>query len=280
MPPRILIVEDEALIAGDLQGRLSTMGYEVAGAAASGLEAVQMAQQTQPDVVLMDVVLKGDMGGIEAAGQITATRSLPIIFLTSYSDMKTLIRANVVDPYAYILKPYTERELHMCIEVALYKYRATTKFKKMARWMTAAVASNGDGVIFSDLDGRIVFLNKTAESLTGWSLNEAIGRPFFEVFHVIHKGHRQLVDEDMNKMFQEGGTIHLAEDWVLKSKDGRDIVIDDSAVPVWTKDDQTIGGVVVFRDASAREHLENGLRHEQALHSLGNLMASLDPSAR
>jgi len=88
MTPRILVVEDEALIAGDLQARLTTMGYEVVGVATTGVEAVGMAQQTQPDVVLMDVVLKGDMDGIDTAKQIKTTQSIPIIFLSAYSDMK------------------------------------------------------------------------------------------------------------------------------------------------------------------------------------------------
>ena len=276
MPPRILIVEDEAIIAGDLQGRLGTLGYEVAGVADSGPEAVRLAQEAKPHLVLMDVVLKGSMDGIDTAGEIRTSCNLPVIFLTAYSNIKTLSRAKVAEPCAYILKPYTERELQLCIEGALYKHQADAKFNKLARWLTAAVASNGDGVIFSDLKGRVVFLNKTAERLTGWSLEEAIGRPFFEVFQVIHNGRKQIVNDYLDKVFQEGAAIHLAEDWVLRSKDGRDIVIDDSAAPVWTKDKQTIGGVVVFRDATAREQLEYSLRHAQALESLGQLVSSLD----
>jgi PAS domain S-box-containing protein len=278
MPPRILIVEDEALIAGDLMGRLATMGYVVAGVAATGQEGVHLAQQTHPDLVLMDVILKGDMDGIEAARQIKTAQTLPIIFLSAYSDLKTLNRTKAVEAYSYILKPYTERELHMCIEVALYKHRADEKFKKLSRWFTATVASNGDGVIISDLDGRIVYINKTAETLTGWSLDEAMGKPFFEVFHVIHQGRRQLVGQDLSKLFQEGGMLHLGEDWILKSKDGRDIIIDDSAVPVWSKNDQTIGGAIVFRDATARIQIETELQHAEALQSVGKLVAGLDPS--
>jgi len=288
MPPRILIVEDEAIISGDLNSRLTTMGYEVAGIADNGPEAVRMAKeakaqalaqaQSQPlvNLVLMDVVLKGPIDGLQTAREIKTDCDLPIIFLTSYSDMQKLNQARVTEPFGYILKPYSERELQVCIEMALYKHRAESKFRKIARWLTAAVASNGDGVIFSDLQGKIVFLNRTAERLTGWSLDDALGRPFFEVFHVTHKGRDQVADDYLDKMFQEGGSIHLAEDWVLKSKNGQDIVIDDTAAPVWTQDEQTIGGVIVFRDATTRVALESGLRHTAALKSLGQLVASLD----
>ncbi|HOX33343.1 MAG TPA: response regulator, partial [Spirochaetales bacterium] len=109
---RILIVEDEKIIALDLQRRLERFGYSVVGMASDGMEAVALAKERAPDIILMDIMLAGGMDGIEAAGQIRDRYGVPVIFLTAYTDEKTLERAKEVEPFGYILKPFKERELY------------------------------------------------------------------------------------------------------------------------------------------------------------------------
>ena len=120
---RILIVEDENIVAKDIQIRLEKFGYEVPGMASSGEVAIRKAEETQPDLVLMDIMLKGQMTGVEAAEQIRSQLDIPVIYLTAYSDSATLERAKVTEPFGYVLKPFEEKELHTAIEISLYRHR-------------------------------------------------------------------------------------------------------------------------------------------------------------
>ena len=126
----IVIVEDEVIVAADLENRLRMLGYEVSGTADKGEEAVSLVRSRRPDLVLMDIQLSGQMDGVEAAEQIRRECDLPVIFLTAHSDASTLARAMVSEPFGYILKPYEERELQIAIEMALYKHRV----ERALRW--------------------------------------------------------------------------------------------------------------------------------------------------
>ena len=115
---RMLIVEDERIVAMDLQGRLNSMGYEVVGHSVSGEDAIVKAETLRPDMVLMDIMLDGQLDGIQAAEVIRARFAIPVIYLTAYADTATLERAKITEPFGYILKPFEERELHGHIEIA------------------------------------------------------------------------------------------------------------------------------------------------------------------
>jgi|SRR6056297_361232 len=120
---RILLVEDESIVAMDMERRLSTLGYSVIEHVLSGEDAVAKAEQEKPDLILMDIHLKGKMDGIQAAEHIKSTLGTPVIYITAYSDETTLARAKVTEPFGYILKPFQEREIYSTIEMALYKYK-------------------------------------------------------------------------------------------------------------------------------------------------------------
>jgi CheY-like chemotaxis protein len=137
---RILVVEDEALVAEEIKRRLNKLGYDVPDTAASGKEAILKAEEFKPDMVLMDIRLKGDMDGLKAAKKIQDHSHLPVIYLTAYADEGTLRRAKITEPYGYILKPFKERELHIAIEMALYKHKAEAERKKLIRELQQALA--------------------------------------------------------------------------------------------------------------------------------------------
>ncbi|MCD4807456.1 MAG: response regulator [Methanococcoides sp.] len=120
---RILVVEDEAIVAMVIKKRLMDLGYVVSGVAATGTDAINKVEGTFPDLVLMDIMLKGDMDGIEAAEEIRKRFSIPVIYLTAHSDENTLERAKLTEPYGYIIKPFTERDLSSNIEIAIHKHR-------------------------------------------------------------------------------------------------------------------------------------------------------------
>ena len=118
----VLVVEDESIVSKDIQHSLKKLGYNVVGASATGEMAIELAGSENPDIVLMDIMLKGEMNGIQAADQIKQKHSIPIIFLTAYADESTLSKAKITEPYGYILKPFKEIDLHTTIEMAIYKH--------------------------------------------------------------------------------------------------------------------------------------------------------------
>ena len=124
IPTHILVVEDEPIVALHLQQRLERMGYRVPDVVATGEAAIETAMQKLPQLVLMDISLEGGMDGVEAAEQITTHLRIPVVFLTAFSNDRTLERAKVTEPYGYLLKLFEERELQTTIEVALYKHQA------------------------------------------------------------------------------------------------------------------------------------------------------------
>ncbi|MCK5227771.1 MAG: response regulator, partial [Desulfobulbaceae bacterium] len=131
---RILIVEDELIVAKDIENCLTKLGYSMTGIVASGEEAVRKVDELRPDLVLMDIVLKGEMNGIEAAEEIN-TLNIPVVYLTAHADTDTLDRAKTTAPYGYIIKPFDERMLQSTIEITLYKSRMENKLKEREAWL-------------------------------------------------------------------------------------------------------------------------------------------------
>jgi CheY-like chemotaxis protein len=134
---KILIVEDEPVVAMDIQASLEEMGYLVISMAASGAQAIEEAERERPDLVLMDIQLKDDMTGIEAAQYIYARFDIPIIYLTANCNSQTLEKARVAEPFGYIIKPYEDRELRANIEMALYRDKMEKERRKMAKELQA-----------------------------------------------------------------------------------------------------------------------------------------------
>ncbi|MCX6182952.1 MAG: response regulator [Bacteroidetes bacterium] len=134
---RVLVVEDENIVAKDIQMSLEKMGYNVIGTASSGEKALEILKENQPSIILMDIMLKGKMSGIDTAEIVKNEYDLPIIFLTAYADESTLSKAKITEPYGYILKPFKEIDLHTSIEMALYKHKKTMELKKEVKVFSA-----------------------------------------------------------------------------------------------------------------------------------------------
>ena len=152
---KLLVVEDERVVAKDLSGRLQRSGYSVCGSAYRAEAAVDMAQELRPDLVLMDIVLKGNRDGIDAAGEIRRRFGIPVIFLTAYSDAKTLERARSTGPYGYILKPFNDREVVANIEMALEKRDMERMIEHLSRVLAAIRGVNQLIVRLQDRDRLI-----------------------------------------------------------------------------------------------------------------------------
>ena len=152
---------------------------------ATGRQALAAARVQRPDLVLMDIKLRGALDGIETARLMRAEHAVPIVYLTSHSDDATLARAKETQPYGYLLKPFEDRELRTSIEVALHKHHLETELGRRARWFETTLGSLAEAVIATNADAVVSFMNQAAEALTGHARAEAIGRPLGEIEHLV-----------------------------------------------------------------------------------------------
>jgi PAS domain S-box-containing protein/putative nucleotidyltransferase with HDIG domain len=256
---KVLVVEDEGLVARDVENMLKSLGYEVPAVVSTGEMAIRRAQDLLPDLVLMDIVLKGDVGGIAAAEKIWENLKIPVIYLTAYADEKTLQEAKKTDPFGYILKPFEERELQTAIEMALYKSGMEKKLRERERWLSTVLQSIGDGVIATSEEGRVTFMNPLAERISGLRQVEALGKPLEKVF--------KTSPETEPRLFQTKGTDASGGDGrgtttesLLITRDGRRVPLEESFAPIIDDKRNVIGKVLVFRDIKERKNAEAELK--------------------
>jgi len=239
---RVLIAEDEILVAKDIRDALLHLGHEVVEIVSSGEDAVEKTGRSKPDLILMDIVLQGTVDGIEAARLIRERFGVPIIFLTAFSDDATLNRAKVTAPFGYLLKPVEERDLKATIEVALYKARLDRELSEREKWMGTILRSIEESVIAVDERGRVTYLNAPAEALTGWGLSEAAGRPLEEVVRTTPE-----ISDLPESEFQ------------LTRKDGRVAGVETRISPIQGAPGGQSGRIVILRDISLRRRAEDEL---------------------
>ncbi|MDH5737152.1 MAG: response regulator, partial [Gammaproteobacteria bacterium] len=193
---KVLIIEDEALVARELQIRLTKLDYNVVGVAASAVEAINLSSEHEPDLLLADIHIKGDMDGIEATRRIRDTRDVPVVFLTAYSDAETVARAKEVTPYGYIIKPVENRELEVAIEIALYKSRVERELKETRELLAMALQCVGDALLFMDINGTVTQISHEMQDLLKVSLPDIKGKPWHDAMGITEgSGVSQLVTQ-------------------------------------------------------------------------------------
>jgi PAS domain S-box-containing protein len=272
----ILIVEDESIVAKEIKITLQELGYAVSGIVSSGKKAIEKVEESKPGLVLMDIKLKGEIDGIEAAGQINARYDIPIVYLTAYADERILERAKITEPFGYILKPFSDRELHSTIEIALYKHRMQQKLIDHAKWLSTTLTSLGDAVIATDEDGCVKFLNPVAQSLTGWTMEEASGRELTDILNIISSETREVIGNTVMKAIQEAAVVNMANSNVLLiDRYGKETPIEDSVAPIKYDKEDSVGAVLSFRDISQRKKMEIDTLRAQILESIGTLASGI-----
>jgi len=243
---KILVVEDESLVARDIQNMLLSLGYEVTDIVSSGERAIEAASAAPPDLVLMDIVLKGELDGIAAAEKLWEEFSIPVIFLTAYADDTTFQRAKLTKPFGYLLKPFEERELQTTIEMALYKSKMETRLREREHWLATVLRSIGDGIIATDGGGLVTFMNPLAEQLTGWSQAEALNKPLPAVF---------MSKEDA----VSAGTEHL-----LSIRSGGEVPVEQTMTRILDAKNESKGNVLVFRDITLRRQADQEIKESRS----------------
>jgi len=270
----VLIVEDEALVARDLAFSLVEMGHDVIATVDSCVDAVQAARDRTPDIVLMDIRIKGDTDGVETADRLIREFKVPVVFITAYTDQETLDRAARTRPYGYIVKPFTDRDVRSAIEVARYKHEADTVVAERERWFSTTLRSIGDAVIACSADQRIEFMNRVAEHLTGWSERDAKGKPLGQIMRLAETDGEPIVERSVRRAIEQRVPQTLPPSWLVDRGGECNRMIDDSVAPI-LYEDELLGVVIVFRDVTEKQRMAEQIAVTDRLIVLGTVAASV-----
>lgn len=254
MAVKILLVEDESIAAMDMKMALESFGYQVPYTASKGEEAVIKASKERPDLVLMDINLKGELNGIEAALEIKKL-NIPFIYLTAYSDTSTMEQAKLTEPYGFIIKPYNSLELNYAIELALYKHEMETKLKESEARYRLLVESQKDFIVEADAKGRFIFVSPSFCKLLGKTSAEIIGKTLLDF--VDEKDHEKTV-ESFRSSFSRP-PFNGYREVRLNAKDGWRWV-SWSGQPVLDENQKVLKIIAVGRDFSERKKAEEKLK--------------------
>ncbi len=251
---RVLVVEDERLVANALARNLEALGYQVVSNVASGEEALAKADETRPDLVLMDIRLEGDMDGIEAAGLITSRFDIPVIFVTAYADRNVLAKAKIAEPYGYLIKPVSKRELHSAAEIALYKHQMAAKLRESEEKHRELAEFLPQIIYEIDLNGTFTFANRSGLEAVGYTSDDlARGVNATEL----------MVPGDRDRLMLDISKVLLGEKvgahYTILRKDGTEFPALTHAAPI-TRAGQIVGIRGVCVDITELKTLENELK--------------------
>ena len=256
----ILVVEDEQIVARDIKHNLQRLGHIVPDVISSGEEAIEKAGELHPDLVLMDIKLRGKMDGVEAAEQIRTRFDIPVVYLTAYADDHTLDRAKITEPFGYLLKPFDSKDLHTAIEMALYKHQMNAKLKESEQWLVTLLRSIGDAVIATDETGAITFMNPIAEKLIGCNSKQALGKDLAKVFQTLDEETNELIDNPARILLNRGSSTIVSKECTLLSHHDKRTPIVFKATPMANAKKSILGVVLVFRDITESKRAEEAIR--------------------
>ena len=288
---RILIAEDDFTSRYMLAAVLKKAGHEPEETV-NGLEAWEALRQPDaPRLVILDWMMP-EMDGLEVLRRVRAAetdRSPYIIMLTSKTDKAEIVAGLDAGADDYLAKPFDVGELRARVEVGRRMVemqdalagnigelqQALAEIAAQKERLAVTLRSIGDGVITTDTSGNIVIMNKVAEDLTGWKLDEALGKPLATVFNIINENTRKPHENPVAKVLSSGQIVELANHTLLISRDGTERIIADSGAPIKDKDNKTIGVVLVFRDMTEKQQLQDSMQRAQKLESLGVLSGGI-----
>lgn len=254
---RILIVEDEGLTAMELQRKLKILGYDVPTFAFSGKEAILKAEKLKPDLILMDIVLKGKIDGISAAEEIIKHQDVPLIYLTAHSDEETKKRAKKTQPFAYILKPFDQSVLQKSIDEAINHHKKHKKINDSTLFVNETIKKQDGAVIVTDSEGIIRFMNASAANLTGYAVDKAMDKKIDDIFKLkkIDKNNNEFI----NPVFKllKNSCDEIKGEASLENSSGLQYSIKYTVAPLKSSEGKLNGVTIIFNQT-----LQN---HEKAM---------------
>lgn len=261
---RVLIVEDELLIAEDIRTGLESLGYNVVGISDSGRKALRDVRRLKPDVVLMDILLQGESQGIRIADTLRREFDIPVIYLTSFADQKTLDQAKITEPYGYLLKPFHTEALQSVIEMALYKHRMERALKQNQAWLSTILDSLGEAIIVTDADGVIQFINPKTEQISGRRSATLIGSRLETCFRFQDIKSGRPVEWKPADVIRHPDRYDRPRVFHLMSESGSATPVEETVTPIRDDRAELLGLVTVFRDVTRQYEYEQRLREFSA----------------
>lgn len=261
----ILLVEDEGIVALDLQRRLQKQGFRVIDITDNGPDALRLADETSPSLILMDIVIQGDMDGVDTALELRKRHDIPVVFLTAHSDQATIQRARSAMPYGYLIKPFEERELMTTIDMAVYRHQSEARIREQAALLDLVQ----DAIVMCDSEDHIQYWSKGAQRIHGWTAEEAIGRNAVEMLFGeeqpdLHAARRQALE------FGE-----WSGEFKQVTKDGRSILMESRWTLLRDAGGKPKSMLWAGTDVTQKREIEARLLHTQRLDSIGTLASGV-----
>jgi two-component system, cell cycle sensor histidine kinase and response regulator CckA len=275
MNTSILVVEDEGLIAIDLKRKLEQAGYFVPMIADSAEDAISGVERHHPNLVMMDIRLRGERDGIQTADQIRRQFQIPVMYVTAHADRETLERAKITEPFGYIVKPFHSVDFRAQIEMAIWKHQMEEKLRVSEAWLSAICRNVADALISSDRNGRIAFMNEPASKLTGWDWREARGKPLLEVFQVFEEATGLPVVHPLEAIYDGREVATNARTFRLRSRNGDDSALVEARLSSNYDEKSLLGIIVVFREVTERRNEEAQYRQLQKINAVTQMATGL-----
>ncbi|HMI76535.1 MAG TPA: response regulator [Steroidobacteraceae bacterium] len=261
---RILVAEDDGMVAEAICDRLTDAGVEVVARADTGEGAVEAALTLRPDLILMDVRLKGGMDGIRASELINEKMRVPVVYLTGDSDQKTLQRAKAASAYGYVLKPFHIRNLIGAIEVAVDRFEMERRLEESQLTYATILGSIADGVIAVDTQGCVRFMNGVAERLTGWSTRDGEREQLGTVLNLVDSGDDEAAKDLVARVLNSRNTLAFGRDAFVISREGVRVPVDGGMSCVVDSLDRVVGACITLRNVTNARKAESERRQLEA----------------
>ena len=258
---KVMVVEDEALVALDIQRQLVQAGFAVTGRVPTAARAFKLIEEETPDVVLMDIKLKGQMDGVQAASIIRSRYALPVIYLTSHSDDTTLDRARATEPYGFLLKPFASFGMKAAITMAVHKHRMESKFQTNHALLSTILFGLPGAVIVANARGEILFLNRAAEQCTGWNCGETSGRKLTEIARIHDTEGTEVWPSLLQQVMSTGIAARIPGKTRLVAKNG-ELSDVSGRVSILAPDDKSPDIFVILLDVIAPQGSDPAQPHE------------------
>lgn len=271
---KILIVEDEQVVAHDIALSLRALGYQITKVTASAEECLSAAAEELPDLVLMDIHIDGEVDGVQAASELHQRYDLPVVFLTAYADDVTITRAKQTAPLGYVIKPFRRSDLKSAVEVGLFRHQLERQLREQQRWFSATLRAIGDGVIAVDSSERVQFVNDVAATALGVTYDEARGRQYGDLFELTSELTHQPLQNPLRLAMDRDETVRLESGTLMVGPQGA-LPIEDSISPIKGDRGELLGAVMVFQDVTDKRRMFTRAAQAEKMAALGTLAAGV-----
>ena len=258
----ILIAEIDSAVANDLTACLESFGYNVLGVATSGEDTLAKMEKLDPDLVLMNIRLKGSIDGIQTGSLIRKYHNTPIVYMVDSDSRTTIRRAGTTAPFGYIFKPLSEKQIFATIETAIIRQKLESQLHQSRQWLNTTLASIGDGVIATDEHGLVRFINPSAMEQTGWKSPEAIGKPLSEVFPFVDEYSQKHIDLLGLQNEQLPATYNTGFAGILLPEEKTPVQVEASITSIQDGRSRTYGSVLVFRDVTRQRQILDEIQRQ------------------